>query len=135
MIQCDDPFLFRYIEGNAIHRHGDYFLAMLAPQQLIHRNLSMKEIIEVYRQGIKDPAIMDNTCTLGNKAHLLTYHVRTLLDIENFLNPCPTGTIVLGAWRDTAVTQWNDKVVYVSRGRTIPDKSEIRPFIAYKWIQ
>lgn len=135
MVTCDDPFLFRYMEGNMIHKFGDYFLALLAPQQLIERNLSVREIIDVYRQGVKDPAIMDNQCMLGNKGYLLTYHVRSILNSDSLLLPSTTSTsLVYTDYRGSVIVYWNDKLVYMSRAGEIPAREDTKEFAYYRWV-
>ena len=84
-IEVSDPEFLNHIQGAVIRRNGQRMLCLLAPLQLVGRHLTAKEVIDIYEQGRKDPAIMDRKCNMGNKDYLITYHAKRILGLERHL--------------------------------------------------
>lgn len=134
---------FSFMEGSILRKYGGQILALLIPQQMISRQLTAHEIVEIYRQGKKDPAIISRNCVFGSKAHLLTYHAKHILKIEEYLIPEKNSPDVsIGAiggplsFVYVTVSEPNKHIVYVSHDNvqnvTIKDI-----FITnqYRWIK
>lgn len=84
-IEVSDEGFLNHMQGAVIRRNGQKLLCLLAPLQYIQRKLTAEEIIEIYEQGRKDPAIMDRKCNMGNKGYLVTYHAKRILGLDRHL--------------------------------------------------
>lgn len=94
-ITPDNIFFFESMEGNLIRRNGAKLLALLAPQQLASRALTAKEVVAIYNQARKDPAIMSRNCVMGRKGYLVTYHAAKILGVDMYLQPSEKADITV----------------------------------------
>jgi hypothetical protein len=83
----DEGFL-NFVEGPLIKKYGSHLFCLLAPMQIKFGRLVSSEIVDIYNQARKDPAIMDRYCTMGNKDYLVTYDAKMYLGIFQYLVRC-----------------------------------------------
>lgn len=109
-IKLNDHLLLRHIEGGMLRRHGAHFLTLLAPQQLRNGKLTPSEVVTVYRQAQKDPAVMDRYCNLGRKHPLITYHNKYVMGIDEYLEEVNDIENIGLRIYDYEIVEWEDRV-------------------------
>jgi hypothetical protein len=141
-LKPDNVEFFSFIEGSMLRKHGGQLLALLIPQQMLSRQLTAKEIVEIYKQGKKDPAIISRDCKFGNKAHLLTYHAKNILEMEEYLIPeTENPDVSIGAIGGplshvyVTISHPHDHIVYISYDIQNITLKDIFITNSYRWIK
>jgi len=109
-----DPDLLNHIEGALFKNKGSKLLCLLAPLQLVSRRLTVQELVEIYRQGVKDPSIITRSLQFGTKAEMLTYHAMRILNSKMYLKSVEPTASERFPVHHYEITGWDtgDKVMY-----------------------
>lgn len=84
-IKVDHPALLGRLEGALLRKYGQRIACLIAPTQMLSRELTTDEFIQVYNQGRKDPAVIDKYCVVGPKEHLLGYHTSKIVGNPHYV--------------------------------------------------
>lgn len=123
------------INHPVLSSRGDIFFALLAPQQLREtKALTEEQVLAIFEQGVKDPAIIDHQARLGRKAHLLTRHAQKILGSEFFLAPTDRKNpdVVIGVIDYTVISRC-EYGVYMTR-KVVADITPMDYIAVYQWV-